>query len=254
MSRIIALGGYAGAGKDTVGQHLVSAHGFRRFAHADVLRDVLFELDPFVDGATRISAIGKSGQALLDDRLFGAEVRRISGLFADDLLPVELDVQPPALDHAQEMTVTLDPLVDGSTTVQGLVSELGWDGAKRHRVHGPEVRRLLQALGDVLRAAFGQDLLVHALIERVALAWAQDGVFDVVVTDARGDAETSTLVERGAEVWWVDRPGVGPANDHHTERPISTHLIDHVLNNDTTVAGLGAAVDDLLNRAGARVA
>jgi len=52
LLRIILLG-KAGAGKDTVAAHLVSAHGFRRYAFADKMREIGRELFPghFKDGA-----------------------------------------------------------------------------------------------------------------------------------------------------------------------------------------------------------
>jgi dephospho-CoA kinase len=42
---IIALSGYAGSGKDTVGARLVKAHGFRRFAFADKVRELTYATD-----------------------------------------------------------------------------------------------------------------------------------------------------------------------------------------------------------------
>ena len=43
---VIGLMGYKRTGKDTVADHLVNAHGYTRIAHADILRDMLWELDP----------------------------------------------------------------------------------------------------------------------------------------------------------------------------------------------------------------
>ena len=43
---VIGLMGYKRTGKDTVADHLVAAHGYTRIAHADILRDMLWELDP----------------------------------------------------------------------------------------------------------------------------------------------------------------------------------------------------------------
>lgn len=57
---IIGLSGYAQAGKDSVGRVLVQMYGFERIAFADVLREVLYRLNPVVrhsDG--RISRVAK---------------------------------------------------------------------------------------------------------------------------------------------------------------------------------------------------
>ncbi len=45
---VLGFCGLAGAGKDSAAAHLVSAHGYRRVAFADGMRDALYALDPFV--------------------------------------------------------------------------------------------------------------------------------------------------------------------------------------------------------------
>ena len=45
---IIGLSGKAQAGKDTVGAHLVEAHGFKRLSFADALKDLALCVDPVV--------------------------------------------------------------------------------------------------------------------------------------------------------------------------------------------------------------
>jgi hypothetical protein len=47
---IIGLTGYAQSGKDTVANYLVKQHGFTRVAFADKIRDVLYEMNPIVNG------------------------------------------------------------------------------------------------------------------------------------------------------------------------------------------------------------
>jgi hypothetical protein len=46
---VIGLSGYAQAGKDTIGQHLVDNHGYTRISFADTLRDFLYKLNPVVE-------------------------------------------------------------------------------------------------------------------------------------------------------------------------------------------------------------
>lgn len=48
MPELVAVSGYARAGKDTVGRILVERHGFRRVAFADAIRETLLEIDPSV--------------------------------------------------------------------------------------------------------------------------------------------------------------------------------------------------------------
>lgn len=48
MSKIISLSGYAGSGKDEAAKALVEERGYQRIAFADVLRDVAYAIDPYV--------------------------------------------------------------------------------------------------------------------------------------------------------------------------------------------------------------
>ena len=43
---IIGLAGYAGAGKDTVGNILIEKHNFRRIAFADKIRSFIYDINP----------------------------------------------------------------------------------------------------------------------------------------------------------------------------------------------------------------
>lgn len=45
---IIGLAGYAGAGKDTVGDVLISKHGYSRIAFADKIRSFLYDINPII--------------------------------------------------------------------------------------------------------------------------------------------------------------------------------------------------------------
>lgn len=51
---LIGLSGYAGSGKDTVGARLVNKYDFERRAWADKLREVLYNLNPYVSSHKRV--------------------------------------------------------------------------------------------------------------------------------------------------------------------------------------------------------
>ena len=58
---IIGLAGYAGAGKDTVGNILIEKHGFRRVAFADKIRSLVYDINPQVGGLTLKDIVDKDG-------------------------------------------------------------------------------------------------------------------------------------------------------------------------------------------------
>lgn len=74
MIKLVGFAGYAGSGKDTAAQALISA-GWERIAFADAVRDAAMALDPIIAGHARLSEI------LLDCGWDGAkqlpEVRRL---------------------------------------------------------------------------------------------------------------------------------------------------------------------------------
>lgn len=55
---LLGLSGYAQSGKDTIGQALVRNYGFTRYAFADVLKEVVYRLNPVADiGDVRVQEI-----------------------------------------------------------------------------------------------------------------------------------------------------------------------------------------------------
>lgn len=52
---IIGIGGYAQVGKDTAASFLVDHCGYTRVAFADIMRESLLRLDPYVHGDVRLS-------------------------------------------------------------------------------------------------------------------------------------------------------------------------------------------------------
>ena len=60
---IIGLSGFARSGKDEVAKVLVEQHGFKRVAFADILRDVLYALNPDIGGYDGIEYL----QDVIDD-------------------------------------------------------------------------------------------------------------------------------------------------------------------------------------------
>lgn len=161
---IIGLAGYAQSGKDTVAQILVDKYGFERRAFADTIRNVLYELNPFV------------------------------------------------------ITEPLQIIVDSE----------GWDKAKQR----PEVRRLLQKLGVAARNHIHEKVWINAALSNMQLT------SNYVITDVRFANEVYALRDMGAEIWRVERPGVGPVNNHISETQLEELTADRTLLNGGTLEEL----------------
>lgn len=71
---IIGLTGYARSGKDTVAGVLVKDFGFERIAFADPIRDLLYELNPKVNGIYLREMVEENGWEITKSQI---EVRRL---------------------------------------------------------------------------------------------------------------------------------------------------------------------------------
>ena len=119
-------------------------------------------------------------------------------------------------------------------SIRRVVDAYGWDQAKRI---SPEVRPTLQALGDALRAEWGD----YFLIDQIELkTWNYE---TVVIADIRTEAEaTAVKAEDRGTLIEITRTGTTPANGHHLERGIDRDLIDLTIANDGTIENLEAAL------------
>lgn len=106
---------------------------------------------------------------------------------------------------------------------------LGWSGRK-----DPEGRAFLQNLGDVMRDSYGPDVWID--VTRRLMEGCDSP--DVVLSDVRRLNEIAWVKGLGGELWRVDRPGVGPANDHVTEVEWLQVEPDLVIDNDGSLPDL----------------
>lgn len=116
-------------------------------------------------------------------------------------------------------------------SLASLVRAWGWEGAKKY----PGVREYLQRLGQWHRAILGEDVWVNAALAGVipgsrSLTQAL-GIPNYVVTDARYQNEFDRIREMGGAIVRIERKGVGPANDHESERVLTP---DHTVHNCST--------------------
>lgn len=113
--------------------------------------------------------------------------------------------------------------------VQDVIDTYGWDGYKETQ-YKDEIRRLLQRLGtEAGRQTLWDTIWIDATFANI------NPNAKVVVTDARFYNEFNAIRSRGGYVWRVERPGVGPLNDHasETEAINYPHFSLRILNNGT---------------------
>lgn len=128
----------------------------------------------------------------------------------------------------------LDPIVATSgrvghnIRVSHVIEQYGWDGYKSS-VHSGELRSLLQRLGtECGRGLLGDNIWVDS-----ALNGLGEGQF--AVTDCRFLNEAEAIRQRGGKIIRINRPGVGPANEHISETGLDSYDFDEVIDNDGTL-------------------
>lgn len=127
-------------------------------------------------------------------------------------------------DKLRDVLYALNPILDktwigttepsqfmNSIHLQDVIDKYGWDGYKETG-YGTEIRRLLQRLGTEA----GRQTLWDSIWIDAALA-DHPADANIVISDARFINEFESVISRGGYIWRVDRPGVGPANEHKSE-------------------------------------
>ncbi|MFD6934594.1 hypothetical protein ACFWAP_00365 [Streptomyces goshikiensis] len=176
---LIALGGYCGAGKDSVAKILVEKYGYHRIAFADALRKVLLEMNPLI------------------------------------------------------------PTAEGAVNLAHIIGDVGWDVAKRQN---PEVRRLMEELGEGIRYHVDSEAWVTAAMSAARFHHR------VVITDLRHGAEFDALADYwDAMTVWIERPDTAPLSDHPSQTSLIAADFGHVLHNKGSLTDLGAEVGSLLH-------
>jgi dephospho-CoA kinase len=153
-----------------------------------------------------------------------------------DLLCAEHGFERTAIaDPLRAILLTIDPVV------RRQVDNFGWDAAKATG----STRHQLQMLGQALGEQFGKDFMIqHALY-----AYAPER--RLVVTDIRTLVEADVIRSQGGFVIRVERDGVGPANNHYTERIVNP--VDAIIVNDGSKEQLSEIVIKCLDKLTTRV-
>lgn len=112
--------------------------------------------------------------------------------------------------------------------LQDVIDRFTWDGYKA-TPYGKEIRELMQRLGtECGRAMISDTVWIDAALKGIS--------GNVVVTDVRFPNEAYAIEETyDGRVLRINRPGVGPANDHPSETSLDDHDFYQVIENDGTL-------------------
>lgn len=122
------------------------------------------------------------------------------------------------------------------------VDNTGWDQAKQ----APEVREFLQNVGVGARNIFGEDFWV----KQALTGMVDHRRYDYVITDVRFPNEMEAIWALNGKIWRVERPGVGPVNDHISEQASKGIKEDCYISNSGTLEALRGTVRNLMRHAG----
>jgi hypothetical protein len=136
-------------------------------------------------------------------------------------------------DPIKSFLMELNPVLETGYRLRETVNDYGWELAKAKT----EVRRLLQATGMAARTALGQDIWVLCALRAIS-----DNNQSYVITDVRFDNEARMIKNLNGQLWRVERPGVGPVNDHVSETTIQEFEVSQTFLNSGTLEDLEAQV------------
>ena len=117
-------------------------------------------------------------------------------------------------------------------TVRRKVDMFGWDEAKQTG----NTRVQLQELGMAIRQQFGSEILLQRILKVAEPPF--------VISDVRLPFEARAVHIAGGVIFRVDRPGVGPANNHATEGVLPA---EQVILNDGTIEDLAQKVRECID-------
>lgn len=151
----------------------------------------------------------------------------------------------PGAHHVQ----WADPIYRALSAMLDVPEEILRDRAQKERgfyVGGIELvpRELLRTLGTEWgRDLVHPDLWVRLTIERIDRLQESIGADTFAICGTRFVNECAAIRDRGGELWWIDRPGLGRGS-HASDRQIGPGDCDRVIRNDGTVDDLRRQVLD----------
>lgn len=240
---LVGVAGWARSGKDTVGSILVN-RGFEKVAFAEKLREFVEHMNPIIvffnERVCDESFSVRWNDVPEDSRYRLAECLRLEAAVGEKML----EFWPDGEVTAPEFIAAINPIVlhvDEEAKPVRYLDIKALVGYERAKDEYEEFRRTLIRTGtEAGRELIGDDVWVDALMASL------DPESNYTMTDVRFPNEADAIRANNGMVWWVSRPGVGPANDHASENSLADYDFDLVICNDGTLEELESQVVDCL--------
>ncbi|MFF4952274.1 hypothetical protein [Streptomyces chattanoogensis] len=153
-------------------------------------------------------------------------------------------------DPLKDMALRIDPWIDGpeprypagwTIRLSDMVEHIGWERAKDEY---PEVRRILQHVGQTVRD-LDFDFWVRVALEKISAAKRWN--LPVVVTDCRYPNEAETLKAAGFKLVRIVRPDnfLSGVPHHESETALADWPVDEVIHNISSLGALHSWVEGL---------
>ena len=159
-------------------------------------------------------------------------------------------------DKIRETLIALDPILFPTVGIKGQPSgyrmsmeDLTFEDLKNDPETGAEIRRLMQRMGtEVGRNIFGETFWIDQCLPVISTSNDEKTYYkyrmpSIVVTDVRFLNETQRIRELGGIIWWIDRPGFGPVNDHVSDNSLTAENCDVTIHNHGTLELLTESVN-----------
>lgn len=235
---IIGIFGYAGSGKDSVGTTIqyLNCTNTTNITLCEILADP------------------KHHEWWMEDQS-GWEIKKWAGKLKD----IASMITGIPVEKFEDQEFKKTNLPSEWDTLEPYESDAPWVGDEEVLEMPMTVRDLLQKLGtDAMRNGLHENVWVNALMADYKMHKEHfndiangretgDGYPNWIITDTRFPNEAQAIKEKGGVVIKVERPGVGPVNDHPSEVALKDYSFDYIINNDGSLDDLKEKVKDFLN-------
>jgi len=149
--------------------------------------------------------------------------------FADNLRSLVYEFNPPL--HAGIVSNL------GFRCIKEIVDSTGWDAAKQW----PEVRRILQDYGSLMRLHLGEDVFIDPLDTEIR-ELIRAGT-NVAISDVRYPNECRRIINIGGKIVDVTKPNMAPVNSHSSAQGLAKPYAMCAIDNSGTLGDLHMTVD-----------